>query len=187
MTDLLGGFLYLEVLRFSAQPLVVYLEGPAMVSVALPFLISCWIVLHVPVGERVASRWVSRRWILWLLFVVNLWISVRTAYWSARGLHFFSAGEIVWPLLVWFWGPKGFSPWWAYVLSFFGGWIPDFLLSGAYNHWKGDFWFGIGGAGWQDMMFLAPLTTGIAAWLVAGIWYGRRIGCNRWPSLARRN
>ncbi len=170
MTDF-WGFLHLEILQFLAQPLVVYLEGPALFSIALPFLICLWIILHIPVGTPQNSPLASRWLILLFLGAITLLISVDSAYWSDRGLHFFSAGEIIWPLLVWFWGPKVFSPWWAYVVSFFEGLISDVLLSGSYSHWTGYFWFGVGGAGWKDAMFIAPLTTCLSAWSVAGIWY----------------
>ncbi|MDX5935605.1 hypothetical protein [Acidithiobacillus thiooxidans] len=44
-------------------------------------------------------------------------------------------------------------------LSFFGLLIDDVFAAGQYGHWAGNFWFGVGGAGFHDGLFIGPVTT----------------------------
>lgn len=159
---LFWSFLHLEWLRFLAQPLVVYFEGPAMASVFLPTLICLWIALH--------ARWTvrgTRGLVVLAAFCLGLLVSIQTAYWGQTGLHFLSTGEILWPVFVWIFGAKVFSPLWAYVLTFLGTLIPDVLLAGNRLQWTAHFWFGVGGAGIHDAVFLSPLTAFLAALFLA--------------------
>jgi len=163
------GFLHLEWLRLLAQPLIIYFEGPALVSVFLPLLVCGWIALRVPFPRSPGAQRQTTLLLLVAFFLLGVLISVKTAYWTGLGLHFFAAPELIWPLAVWFLGPQKFSPWWAYVFAFFGEVVPDFLLAGSYFHWSGNFWFGVGGAGIGDEVFIAPLTTLGGAVAVAAI------------------
>lgn len=165
----LGGFLHLEWLSYLATPLVVYVQGPAKVSVIIPSLVCLCILRH-------AHR-PSRKDVVWLasMFFAGLALSFATAYWSHVGLHFFSAGELLWPTAVWILGPKRFSPWLAYLLTFFGEGTVDIILAGYDLHWIPNFWFGVGGAGWHDGLFIAPLTALLCAWFLAGLWWAQQL------------
>jgi hypothetical protein len=85
-----------------------------------------------------------------------------TQYWSISGLHLFTGGFVIWPILVLLLGDR--FPWpLAYPLTFIGTLIPDIYGAGMAADWSGGWFFGIGGAGFQDALFLVPLETLIAA------------------------
>lgn len=154
---MIEGFLHLLWLEFLAQPLVVYVQGPAQVSVVLPILFCLWI------ARRTAMPQKSVLFMVLGLFVLDLMVEFASAYWSTQGLHFFPASELVWPVLVFLVGRERFSPWWSYPLAFLGGLIPDVFLAGQYMRWGAGFWEGVGGAGWHDALWISPLTTLLGA------------------------
>ncbi|MGK9452049.1 hypothetical protein ACSSZE_12465 [Acidithiobacillus caldus] len=154
---MIEGFLHLLWLDFLAQPWVVYVQGPAQVSVVLPVLFSLWIALRTPIPPKTVLLLVLG------LFVLDLLVAFASAYWSSRGLHFFPAGELIWPVLVFLVGRERFSPWWSYPLAFLGGLFPDVFLAGQYLHWSPGFWVGVGGAGWHDELWISSLTTLLGA------------------------
>ena len=51
----------------------------------------------------------------------------------------------------------------AYPLTFIGTLIPDLYGAGMAADWSGGWFFGVGGAGFHDGVFLVPLETWIAA------------------------
>jgi len=95
-----------------------------------------------------------------LLFAVIM--GLFTQYWGITGLHLFTGGFVIWPLLVLLLGDR--FPWpLAYPLTFIGTLIPDIYGAGMVANWSSGWFFGVGGAGFQDGLFLVPLETLIAA------------------------
>jgi uncharacterized membrane protein len=98
-----------------------------------------------------------------LLFAATL--GLFTQYWSITGLHIFTGGFIIWPVLVLLLGDR--FPWpLAYPLTFTGTLLPDLYGAGTAANWTAGWFFGVGGAGFQDALFLVPLETLIAAALL---------------------
>lgn len=88
-----------------------------------------------------------------------------TEQWGVLGLHVFTGSIIVWPLLVFLLGER--FPWpLAYPLAFSSTVIPDLYGAGTAAQWKSGWFFGVGGAGFQDGLFLVPLKAVIAAFLL---------------------
>ena len=95
-----------------------------------------------------------------LLFAVTMGLS--TQYWGITGLHLFTGGFVIWPLLVLLLGDR--FPWpLSYPLTFIGTLLPDLYGAGMATDWSGGWFFGVGGAGFQDVLFLMPLETLVAA------------------------
>jgi len=95
-----------------------------------------------------------------LFFAVTM--GLFTQYWGITGLHLFTGGLVIWPILVLLLGDR--LPWpLAYPLTFIGTLIPDLYGVGVAADWSGNWFFGVGGAGFQDALFLVPLETLIAA------------------------
>ncbi|WP_163059890.1 hypothetical protein [Acidithiobacillus ferrooxidans] len=95
-----------------------------------------------------------------LLFDVTM--GLFTQYWGITGLHLLTGGLVIWPVLVLLLGDR--LPWpLAYPLTFIGILIPDLYGAGMAADWSGGWFFGVGGAGFQDALFLMPLETLIAA------------------------
>ncbi len=95
-----------------------------------------------------------------LLFAVIM--GLFTQYWGITGLHLFTGGFVIWPILVLLLGDR--FPWpLAYPLTFIGTLIPDIYGAGMVANWSSGWFFGVGGAGFQDGIFLVPLETLIAA------------------------
>ena len=95
-----------------------------------------------------------------LLFAVT--IGSFTQYWGITGLQLFTGGFVIWPVLVLLMGDR--LPWpLAYPLTFIGTLIPDLYGAGMATHWSSGWFFGVGGAGFHDELFLVPLETLIAA------------------------
>ncbi|MBU2805400.1 hypothetical protein HF283_09825 [Acidithiobacillus ferrooxidans] len=101
--------------------------------------------------------------IAFLLFAVTM--GLVTQYWGILGLHLFTGSLIVWPVVVLLLGDR--FPWpLAYPLAFIGTLIPDIYGAGIAADWSGGWFFGVGGAGFHDGLFLVPLDTLIAAVLL---------------------
>ena len=95
-----------------------------------------------------------------LLFAVIM--GLFTQYWGITGLHLFTGGFVIWPILVLLLGDR--FPWpLAYPLTFIGTLIPDLYGAGMAADWSNGWFFGAGGAGFRDGIFLVPLETLIAA------------------------
>ncbi len=95
-----------------------------------------------------------------LFFAVTM--GLFTQYWGITGLHLFTGGFVIWPVLVLLMGDR--FPWpLAYPLTFIGTLIPDLYGAGMAADWSGRWFFGVGGAGFRDALFLVPLETLIAA------------------------
>ncbi|WP_226852396.1 hypothetical protein [Acidithiobacillus thiooxidans] len=108
-----------------------------------------------------------------LLFTVTL--GLFTQYWGITGLHLFTGGFVLWPVLILLLGDR--LPWpMAYPLAFVGTFIPDLYGAGIANHWTGRWFFGVGGASFHDGLFLVPLETLVAAALLhhIGIYLRKR-------------
>ncbi|MHB8115340.1 MAG: hypothetical protein ACYDCW_08715 [Acidithiobacillus ferrivorans] len=95
-----------------------------------------------------------------LFFAVTMGLFAQ--YWGITGLHLFTGGVVIWPVLVLLLGDR--FPWpLAYPLTFVGTLIPDLYGAGIAAGWQNDWFFGVGGAGFQDGMFLVPLEALMAA------------------------
>ena len=135
---------------------VIYVDDPGTLVVAMiPALISIGILLKY-------WRQVKDQQIIlgFLLFAVIM--GMFTQYWGITGLHLFTGGFVIWPVLVLLLGDR--FPWpLAYPLTFIGTLIPDLYGAGMAADWSGGWFFGVGGAGFQDALFLMPLETLVAA------------------------
>ena len=136
--------------------IMTYLTTPACVEGAvIPGIISLFIVI-------LQWRQVKDQGIVigFLLFAAIM--GLVTQYWGITGLHLFTGGFVIWPVLVLLLGDR--FPWpLAYPLTFIGTLIPDLYGAGIAADWQRDWFFGVGGAGFQDALFLVPLETLIAA------------------------
>ncbi len=133
-----------------------YLTTPACVEGAvIPGIISLFIVI-------LQWRQVKDQQIIvgFLLFAVIM--GLFTQYWGITGLHLFTGGFVIWPILVLLLGDR--FPWpLAYPLTFIGTLIPDLYDAGTAADWQNGWFFGVGGAGFRDGLFLVPLETLMAA------------------------
>lgn len=171
-------------LLFQEQPLVVYLEGPGLYGAGIPLLVSLLILYRFPLFSlfhfyalreliqnvfqhpgRIFHRLPAVqdapqddpfKQIILGLFLGALVVGVYTGYWGPLGYHFLDAGLLVWPLLA-FLSPA-FHPAWAYPLTYFAMLFDDVWGAGQWGHWAGDFWFGVGGEGFHDGLFVGPAT-----------------------------
>ena len=121
----------------------------------IPALISTWLLLKY-------WRQVKDQQIIlgFLFFAVTM--GLFTQYWGITGLHLFTGGFVIWPVLVLLLGDR-FPLATAYPMTFFGILIPDLYGAGMAANWSGDWFFGVGGAGFRDGLFLIPLETLIVA------------------------
>ena len=150
-------WLHLEYLWFLASPQVVYVtSGPNTLEGAiLPALISTGLLLKY--WRQVKDQQII---VGFLLFAVIM--GLFTQYWGVTGLHLFTGGFVIWPILVLLLGDR--FPWpLAYPLTFIGTLIPDIYGAGMSANWSSGWFFGVGGAGFRDGLFLVPLETLIAA------------------------
>jgi len=152
-------------LEFQSWPIVVYSEGPGLIGSILPALFSLLIIVH---------DW--RRWkalshsafpVLLGMMLASIVIGINSGYWTTMGYHFFNMGLIFWPCLALI--SPNFRAWWAYPLTFFPMLIVDFLGAGTKSHWVRYFWFGVGGAGFHDALFLDPATALICSLFCAAL------------------
>ena len=113
-----------------------------------------------------------------LFFAVTM--GLFTQYWGITGLQLFTGGFVIWPVLVLLSGDR--FPWpLAYPLTFVGTLIPNLYGAGIAADWTGGWFFGVGGAGFRDGLFLVPLETLIVAVVLNqfGIFMRRRGYFNR--------
>ncbi len=149
-------WLNLEYLRFLSAPIAVYLTGINNLEGAiLPALISIGLLLKY--WRQVKDQ---RIIIGFLFFAVTM--GLFTQYWGITGLHLFTGGFVIWPILVLLLGDRFHWPV-AYPLTFIGTLIPDLYGAGIAAEWQNGWFFGVGGAGFLDGLFLVPLETLIAA------------------------
>lgn len=150
------SWLHYQYLLFMAMPIMNYL---AIISnddgAVLPVIISTWLLLKY--WRQVKDQQIV---IGFLLFAVIM--GLITQYWGVLGLHLFTGGFVIWPVLVLLLGDR--LPWQiTYSLAFIGTLIPDLYGAGVAAGWHQGWYFGVGGAGFQDALFLIPLETMIAA------------------------
>jgi hypothetical protein len=149
-------WLHLEWLRFLALPISVYLFNIMTIEGAiLPALISMGLLLKY-------WRQAKDQQILlgFLLFAVTM--GLFTQYWGVLGLHLFTGGFVIWPVLALLLGDR--LPWpLAYPLAFIGTLLPDLYGAGMAANWSSGWFFGVGGAGFQDGLFIVPMETLLAA------------------------
>ncbi|MBU2837961.1 hypothetical protein HF673_20095 [Acidithiobacillus thiooxidans] len=160
-------------LAIQEQPLVVYLEGPGLYGAGIPFLVSLLILLWV---FRLSPGRVHQR--MWFLtnehgpILVGLLLACAvigsySSYWTAVGCHLLNVGLFFWP--VWALIDRNFHPLLAYPLSYLALLFDDVFAAGQYGHWAGNFWFGVGGAGFHDGLFIGTLTACGLAIICAGL------------------
>ena len=149
-------WLYIEYLRFLSTPIVVYVRDiRSLIGGVIPAFVS--ILVTRKYGRQVKDQQII---IGFLLFAVTT--GMFTQYWGITGLHLFTGGVVIWPVLVLLLGDR--FPWpLAYPLTFVGTLIPDLYGAGIAADWQNGWFFGVGGAGFQDGMFLVPLEALIAA------------------------
>ena len=124
-------------------------------TVLLPALISTGLLLKY--WRQVKDQQII---VGFLLFAVIM--GLFTQYWGITGLHLFTGGFVIWPVLVLLLGDR--FPWpLAYPLTFIGTLFPDLYGAGMAADWSDGWFFGVGGAGFHDGVFLVPLETLIAA------------------------
>ncbi|MHB1750766.1 MAG: DUF1614 domain-containing protein [Acidithiobacillus sp.] len=149
-------WLHLEYLQLLALPIPVYLFNIMTIEGAiLPALISTGLLLKY--WHQVKDQQII---VGFLLFAVIM--GLFTQYWGITGLHLFTGGLVIWPILVLLLGDRFHWPL-AYPLTFIGTLIPDLYGAGMAADWSGGWFFGVGGAGFHDGVFLVPLETLIAA------------------------
>ena len=150
------AWIHLEYLQFRSFPLVLYLTDPrSQAGAVIPFLVS--LALFLKYIRRIHDQQII---LGFLFFAVTM--GLFTQYWGITGLHLFTGGFVIWPILVLLLGDR--FPWpLAYPLTFIGILIPDLYGAGMANGWSGGWFFGVGGAGFHDGLFLMPLETMIAA------------------------
>ena len=139
----------------SSLPAIHFSHPEMLIGTALPALISIGLLLKY-------WRQVKDQQIIlgFLFFAVTM--GLFTQYWGITGLHLFTGGLVIWPILVLLLGDR--FPWpLAYPLTFIGTLIPDLYGAGMAADWSGGWFFGVGSAGFQDALFLVPLETLIAA------------------------
>jgi len=146
----------LEWLQFLAIPISVYLFNIMTIEGAIiPALLSIGILLKY-------CRQVKDLQIILGFLVVAVTMGLFTQYWGITGLHLFTGGLVIWPVLVLLMGDR--FPWpLAYPLTFIGTLLPDVYGAGMAADWQNGWFFGVGGAGFQDGLFLVPMETLIAA------------------------
>ena len=149
-------FLHLQWLWFLSTPVPNYLSNNAVLEGAiLPTLIST--VLLLKYWRQVKDQQII---LGFLLFAITM--GLFTQYWGALGLHLFAGGFVIWPVLVLLLGDR--FPWpMAYPLAFVGTMLPDLYGAGMAAHWSSGWFFGVGGAGFHDELFLVPLETLLAS------------------------
>jgi hypothetical protein len=134
----------------SASALRIYLATPSTLEGGvLPLVISGILLWHY--GPKVKDR----RLVLGFFFAV-LTFGVWWQRWGAIGLHVFSGSVIFWPVMVLLQGNH--LPWpVVYPLAFLSTCIPDLYGAGTAANWSCHWFFGVGGAGLRDGLFVIPL------------------------------
>ena len=136
--------------------IMMYLTTPACVEGAvIPGIISLFIVILQ--WRQVKDQQIT---LGFLFFAVTM--GLFTQYWGITGLHLFTGGVVIWPVLVMLLGDR--FPWpLAYPLTFIGTLIPDLYGAGIAADWQNGWFYGVGDAGFRSGLFLVPLETLMAA------------------------
>ena len=150
------SWFHIELVKIIGYPISTYLlDRMAIEGIILPTLLSTGLLLKY--WHQVKDQQII---VGFLLFAVIM--GLFTQYWGITGLHLFTGGLVIWPILVLLLGDR--FPWpLAYPLTFIGTLIPDLYGAGMAADWSGGWFFSVGGAGFQDALFLVPLETLIAA------------------------
>lgn len=157
-------------LLFLSQPLVVYLDGPGFYGAGIPFIISfgiiSYFIYHIKIANIKNFIKENKNIIIacLVLSLISIIVGHYSGYWTSLGYHFFNFDLILLPILVLYNNKFHFLI--SYPLTFISLFIVDFTGAGIYGHWAGNFWFGVGGAGFHDGLFIGPMTTLLAAFTV---------------------
>lgn len=147
------GFVHLQILFLECNPILNYLSGPGLQGFFLPFLIS---ILSIKIIAKYPEKIKNHTELLFFIFFLGTAFEFFSSYWGNTGLHLFPAGEIIFPTLYWL-KRNSIFVFLSYPMSFFMSAIPDIVMAGIQSHWQSNFWYGVGGAGFQDGLFLDPL------------------------------
>lgn len=154
----LTAFAHLQWLYFLAWSPVVYLTGPGFYGAVIPAFLS--LLLTVYLWKTGHTLLPSTGLIVCLMETLCILTGISfLSYWGNTGLHIFPLSEILWPLLMVALSQKDLHFLWTYPLSFASTLFVDVFQAGVHMHWTPGFWFGVGGAGFQDGVFMTPLTT----------------------------
>ncbi|MBN6742007.1 hypothetical protein JKG47_15985 [Acidithiobacillus sp. MC6.1] len=145
------GFTFIDPWSFFSNPLTQ--EG-----FCLPALFSLWIFLKY----TTKTSWTNWKMLLTVEAVCVLagWVSLR---WGSTGLHIFDLGFIMFPIIAYLRPSIPMALF--YALDFLIGLSGDVWGDIWTFHFQQGWYFGIGGAGFHDSLFLAPLET-LAACIV---------------------
>ena len=152
-------------LEFQSFPFVVYAEGPGLAGAILPAMVGAFILAHDWTPLTRVSVPMRKLLVGGALFCAVMGMS--TGYWSSVGYHFLDAGLILWPVIALL--SPDFRAWWSYPLTFFPMLLVDVMGAGEYGHWTGNFWFGVGGMGFSDGLFIGPASALICALVCAAL------------------
>ena len=113
----------------------------ASIDTALPTLVSIGLLLKY--WHQVKDQQII---LGFLFFAVTMGMFAQ--YWGITGLHLFTGGFVIWPVLVLLLGDR--FPWpLAYQLTFIGTLIPDLYDAGTAADWQNGWFFDVGGAGFR--------------------------------------
>ncbi len=146
-------------LEFLGLPFMVYMDGQGLIGAILPALFGFFIITHDWKTITHQSKLFYK--LVGVGVVLCVTVGIGTGYWTTLGYHYLDAGLLFWPVVALI--DDDFRPWWAYPLTFFPSLSVDVLGAGQHAGWAGNYWFGVGGAGFHDGLFIGPLTTLICA------------------------
>ncbi len=186
-------------LVFQTWPLVVYLEGPSLYGAGIPFVVSLLILfwvfarniarIHKRMTVKPIKNIKNTSHPLWIrfqqsapdtrtlpaqiivgFFLTNIVIGHYSGYWGNTGYHFLNTAIIFWPTLILL-GAR-IPVLMVYPLTFLGMLFVDVYAAGQFGQWGTNFWFGVGGAGFHDGLFIGPVTALALSGLlsIAGWW-----------------
>lgn len=149
-------WLHLEWLRFLALPIMVYLTTPlTLQGFWVPAFFS--FIAFWKYGKHVSWKNWQSLLLVESVCILGAWESLR---WTSFGLHIFDMGILIYPIIAWI-RPSIPLPIF-YGLSFITEVSGDSWADLWRTHFAPNWFFGIGGAGFHDGVFVAPLETLVA-------------------------
>ncbi len=115
----------------------------------------------IPAAISIVLAWRYGRGIQDRKLVLGFWATtvlfgLLSEYWGTMGLHVFTGSLIIWPILSLLSGDR--LPWpMTYPLAYTAVLIPDAYGAGSSVEWTSGWFFGVGGAGFRDGLFVIPL------------------------------
>lgn len=156
------AFLHLQWLYFLSKPEVFFWEGPGAVGFGIPFFVSVWIFFRYRgITTLFLSNPISRMMLGFLL--TDILVGVWTLHWHHGSVSMIPFGEIIWPLMAFLLTSEEFPVGLSYPFAFVGALVPDIYAGGELAHWIGAWYAGIGGAGYQDGLFMVPVLSLVLA------------------------